>query len=303
MSIVRRRHTANFTTIANEVFEDERLAADELGVLAWLRSRPNNWEVRRWALGRRFNMGRERLARVFQNLIATGWIVAERMRLADGTLRVDYVVNDTAGSALTIEEVKAVLSVGVGSDHASFGPDTDVVDPPTAQPATADPYVVSLYLQKTESQTKAIALDAGASRPVYTDSRHELWGEGVQVLVQLGVPDRAARSNIGRWLKDAQDNAQSVLGAIQRARDARVFEPIPWITRALKSNIFGTGDARDAAAHRKNPPSGHQAIGQDAVIAVMGRKAADIAARRQSARSGDGQERECLDASKEPHAA
>jgi hypothetical protein len=164
---------------------------------------------------------------------------------------VDYVVNDTAGCTLTVEEVKALFSIGGGSDLLAVEPPTAdpyVVDPPTAKPDTADPYVASLYLQKTESQTKAIALDAGASRPIYTDSRHELWGEGVQILVQLGVADRAARSNIGRWLRDARDDAQSVLNAIQRARDARVIDPIPWITRALTSNSgnrIGNGTARN----------------------------------------------------------
>ena len=34
--IIRRRHTANFTTIGNVLFEDERLAADEVGILAYL---------------------------------------------------------------------------------------------------------------------------------------------------------------------------------------------------------------------------------------------------------------------------
>jgi hypothetical protein len=73
-------------------------------------------------------------------------------------------------------------------------------------------------------------------RPIYTDSKHELWGEGVQILQQLGVPNRSARSNIGRWLRDQRDDAQRVLGAIQRARDARVIDPIPWITRALATD-------------------------------------------------------------------
>ena len=45
--IIRRRHTAHFTTIGNALFEDERLAADEVGVLAFLLSKPHDWQVRR----------------------------------------------------------------------------------------------------------------------------------------------------------------------------------------------------------------------------------------------------------------
>lgn len=83
--------------------------------------------------------------------------------------------------------------------------------------------------------TCAEADASGAAAPIYADSRHELWGEGVSILVALGLAQRAARAQIGRWLRDTQDDAQKVLGAIQRARDHRVIEPIAWITRALTS--------------------------------------------------------------------
>lgn len=85
--------------------------------------------------------------------------------------------------------------------------------------------------------------DAPPTAPVYTDSRHELWGEGIAILGQLGVAEKTARPIIGRWLKDAKDDTQAVLGAIQRARDNRVIDPVPWITRAI-SNGAGNGTHR-----------------------------------------------------------
>jgi uncharacterized protein YdaU (DUF1376 family) len=75
----------------------------------------------------------------------------------------------------------------------------------------------------------------GAAAPVYTDSRHELWGEAVPILMTLGLSERRSGQMIGSWLKQTGDDVQQVLGAIQRARDHRPQEPIPWITRALKS--------------------------------------------------------------------
>jgi uncharacterized protein YdaU (DUF1376 family) len=71
------------------------------------------------------------------------------------------------------------------------------------------------------------------AEPIYTDSTHELWAEGVAILGQLGVHDRSARTNIGRWLKAAE--AAAVLNAIQRARDARTGDPIPFVTGALRT--------------------------------------------------------------------
>ena len=62
--ILKRRHTANFTTIGNGAFDDERLKLDELGILTWLLSRPENWEVRRPQLRKRFKIGRDALRRI-----------------------------------------------------------------------------------------------------------------------------------------------------------------------------------------------------------------------------------------------
>lgn len=91
----------------------------------------------------------------------------------------------------------------------------------------------------SEAKASSVAAAAAPSEPVYTDSRHELWGEGTAILAQLGVPSKDSRPNIGRWLKAAKDDAQTVLGAIQRARDNRVHDPIPWITKALGSPTNG----------------------------------------------------------------
>jgi hypothetical protein len=92
--IVRRRRTRNFTILENEVVEDQRLALDELGLLTWLRSRPDHWEVSRFAIGKRFGIGKEKISRIFRSLIECGWIVRE-MTLPGEPAR--YTVNDEPG--------------------------------------------------------------------------------------------------------------------------------------------------------------------------------------------------------------
>lgn len=79
--------------------------------------------------------------------------------------------------------------------------------------------------------------------PVFTDSKHELWSEGPPILGGLGIAERKARSLIGRWMRDARDDAIVVLSAIKRARENRVQSPVEWITRAI-----ATG---------RNAPGGH----------------------------------------------
>jgi hypothetical protein len=111
----------------------------------------------------------------------------------------------------------------------------------------------------TEGSSELRSAPPSASAPVYTDSRHELWGEGVPILISLGVADRSARSNIGRWLKTMRDDAQAVLGAIQRARDNRVHNPIPWITQALAGPANGARTP-DFRTNRNSPQSGSASV-------------------------------------------
>lgn len=125
--IIRRKYTANFTTIGNEVFDDERLALDELGLLCYLRSKPHDWEVRRPALRRRFKIGRDGMRRMIRSLIRFGWIGANVTRLADGRVFIIYEVRDDPGPELTDEEAKAALSL-VSSDAAQASSDDDSED-------------------------------------------------------------------------------------------------------------------------------------------------------------------------------
>lgn len=96
-----------------------------------------------------------------------------------------------------------------------------------ASAANAAPEPEFLPIERLEQKSPA--------EPVYSDSRHELWGEGVAVLGQLGVAEKSAKSNIGRWLKAIKDDCPTLLSVIQRARDNRVIDPIPWITQALSN--------------------------------------------------------------------
>lgn len=153
----------------------------------------------------------------------------------------------------------------------------DIAHPEAEQKKVPTPLKkITLELPEVGSSKGASAPQA--SEPVYTDSKHELWGEGVAILRQLGLKDRDARSNIGRWLRDCRDDAASVLGAIQRARDNRVIEPIAWITRALQTgNIVRiNGNPHEKSRQRGN------------VHAEISRIAADYAAAAAAEPSGEG---------------
>lgn len=112
-------------------------------------------------------------------------------------------------------------------------------EPETNQSRTKEEELKKVITEE-DSEAKA---SAAVAAPVYADSTHELWHEGVAILGQLGLPDKTARSNIGRWLRDAKSDAAKVLGAIQRARDARTRDPISFVTGALKTNLKPRGNS------------------------------------------------------------
>lgn len=97
--------------------------------------------------------------------------------------------------------------------------------------------------------SNADALGAEASSaPAYIDAKHELWAEGKPILASLGVKEGQCGKMIGQWLKATGDDYAGVLDAIQRAREARPHEPIPWITRALPTK----------ANHERNRQAPHR---------------------------------------------
>lgn len=144
--IIRRRHTANFTTISNRLFDDERLQADEVGVLAYLQSRPHNWEVRRPALMRRWGIGAGTMKRMVNNWMRTGWCQATKVRLPNGTFCILYDVFDQPGRELGDDEIREALSLvsseavsdDVGPDFAPDEPPPIPDGPPPSQPGVVN---------------------------------------------------------------------------------------------------------------------------------------------------------------------
>lgn len=99
---------------------------------------------------------------------------------------------------------------------------------------------------------------APPAEPTYTDARHELYGEGKPILLSLGVAEKQCGAMITRWLRDTGDDCGGVLDAIRRARDERVMDPIPWITRALPTRT--RHDRADNRNANRRPSGTDQAI-------------------------------------------
>lgn len=78
--IIRRRRNSGFTIIGNVVFDDDRLSYEAAGLLGYLLSRPDHWEVNQTQLGDRRGVGRDRMRRIVGELIEAGYMRRERIR-------------------------------------------------------------------------------------------------------------------------------------------------------------------------------------------------------------------------------
>lgn len=101
-------------------------------------------------------------------------------------------------------------------------------------------------LDKKDTKLPDGSLGGEPPPPAYADERHELWGEGVPVLVSFGIVERTARGMIGRWLKLCGDDAARLLGVIRRAQELRVVDPVPWVTMAIKNGGGTNGKATNS---------------------------------------------------------
>ncbi len=178
MSVFRSQHTANFTTISNRLFDDPRLKADEVGILAFLISRPHNWELRRSALQRRWDIGPVTMKRIVNNWMRTGWCKATKKRLPNGTFCIVYDIFDLPGEEQTDEQIREALSLVsseaspdevVLPDEKAFNHPPAGRPPPPSQPVLADHPLADhgvAYIDSTKTDSpstqKAAAADARA---------------------------------------------------------------------------------------------------------------------------------------------
>ena len=258
--IIRRKHTANFTTIGNVLFNDERLGADEVGILAYLLSRPDDWEVRRPALARRWRIGRDAIKRVMLNLIACGWVVARKTRLPNGTFHVIYEVRDEPGPSLSIDDAKAATSL-VSSDADLSDSDEEggeaepgrVNDPPdTGQPDTGEPDTANpSWPYKTLPNTDSVKPESPNRARAFVDvssawPRDHILSDVAAAAAFAGLTDQekqACIDGMSHYLTDCREQNRKVCDLTTYIREKRWkrFEGRP---QAGKPTLIKPGTAQ-----------------------------------------------------------
>lgn len=70
--IIRATKRDRFTRVSNTLIEDDSLSLEALGALVWLLSKPDNWQLRRHVISRKWGIGREKTARILEELKRAG---------------------------------------------------------------------------------------------------------------------------------------------------------------------------------------------------------------------------------------
>lgn len=99
--IIKRRVTKQFVQIDNAIVRDRRLALDEHGMLHYLLSLPDDWEVKLRQIESFWKIGARKRKRIFRSLRKWGWVQYERLTDDDGNyIGSRWIVGDEPGAPM-----------------------------------------------------------------------------------------------------------------------------------------------------------------------------------------------------------
>jgi len=193
VNIIKRRKTKAFVTLENNLVRDRRLTLDEHGMLHYLLSLPDDWEVSRDNCAKFWDIGRDKCARIFRKLRECGWAQVERVHGEDGTfLGVRWIITDEPAEAVpeaSLDQDEAVPAPNSSCNHDTENPLHGL--PVTRVTRDTEKACHGLYIdsKKTDSnedripQKPADAADARASGPLISREALDL---AEKLLVEAG---------------------------------------------------------------------------------------------------------------------
>lgn len=230
----RRFYNGNFTIIGNDVFSDDRLSLEEIGLLSYLRSKPDDWIVIFSYLQKRFDIGRDKLRRIMDGLVERGYITRTRSRDDSGAFGpYEYQIFD----------IPKLSSPDTENPHWSSANDDSQCGKTGAGSAGAvNPSPVNPQLLNTESTN--------------TDSKKD-----IDLLAGL-EPSPEVQSEAADWPKDFREQFWSRYpvrkgkqSAIAKLESIRARRKIAWadIVRGLDNLDAAIADGRQDPAFVKHP--------------------------------------------------
>jgi len=105
MAIIKSRQAGDYTVIPNEILRS-KLSLEARGLLATLLSNSPDWVIYKTTLHKTFNIGREKLDRMFKELQDSGYIISvKRVNSENGRFEYDHVVYDLPYNGEPLTEI------------------------------------------------------------------------------------------------------------------------------------------------------------------------------------------------------
>ena len=93
MPIFKSKTIRKFTSIPNTILQSD-MSMDAVGTLCYILSLPDDWVIHKLQIAKRFNVGKDKMYKVFDELEENGYFLSIEKRKADGTFSYDYIVYD-----------------------------------------------------------------------------------------------------------------------------------------------------------------------------------------------------------------
>lgn len=106
MIIKKKEHKHNYTCVSNEILQRNDLSMQAKGLLVYLLSLPQDWEVHKSEIWKHFSNGRDAVYRAFEELERKGYITGKKYRDKKGRFRVEYTVYEEPNITETEPDLK-----------------------------------------------------------------------------------------------------------------------------------------------------------------------------------------------------
>jgi DnaD/phage-associated family protein len=136
MSIIRVRKDAKYFSASNEPFNDVRLSWESRGLMGYLLSKPNNWQVRQKDLEKQGPAGSRKVKRMLAELRLYGYMNRIRTKMEDG--KFDWTTEVFESPSQNPRPSKGIIKTSgtkcTSANSTSAKPlDIDITDSPSTE--------------------------------------------------------------------------------------------------------------------------------------------------------------------------
>lgn len=261
MIIVRgARPERDFAIISNAVLRDARLSFRARGILCFILSFPDNFQVSSERLSAAGREGRDAVRSSLTELETTGYLTREKRQNSKGLWETTVIVSDTPSLSTAEDQPTTGFQSSVG-----VSPETE--EPTTGNPTTGNPTAgFPGAIKNTDKNIKKKKEEGGTPISFNGSSFENLTGEQVHIWIETypainvaGEIKKAAawldanpknrksdyKRFLNNWLCRAQDRAPRVAGPglqMPRSKSAKATATDDYHAQMaqIRTNIYGT---------------------------------------------------------------